>query len=87
MAFTTSNRTDIDKRVEQLLNDLTEQLHDVERQERMLAEIRESVKQYEQRYGMPSECVHDAIDAGELVEDLDVCNWIFQYDLLRSVEE
>jgi hypothetical protein len=87
MAFTTSNRTDIDKRVEQLLNDLTEQLHDVERQERMLAEIRESVKQYEQRYGMPSECVHDAIDAGELVEGLDVCNWIFQYDLLRSVEE
>jgi hypothetical protein len=53
----------------------------------MLAEIRKSVKQYEQRYGMSSDCVHDAIDAGELVEDQDVCHWIFQYDLLRSVEE
>jgi hypothetical protein len=87
MASVSSNRTDVDEHVEQLLKELSEQIHDVERQAAMLAEIRESVKQYEQRYGMPSDCVHDAIDAGELVEDQDVCHWIFQYDLLRSVEE
>ena len=56
-----------------------------------LAELRASVKQYEERYGMPSERIHDAIDAGELIEDLDVGHWIFQCDLLhnllQSVEE
>ncbi len=56
-----------------------------------LAEIRACVKQYEKRYGMSSDRIHEAIDAGELIEDLDVGHWIFQYDLLRdlgqSVEE
>jgi hypothetical protein len=87
MALVSSNQTDIDKHVEQLLKDLLDESIDIQRQEAMLAEIRKSVKQYEQRYGMSSDCVHDAIDAGELVEDQDVCHWIFQYDLLRSVEE
>ena len=87
MAITSSNWTNVDEHVEQLLKELSEQIHDVERQAAMLAEIRESVKQYEQRYGMSSDCVHQAIDAGELVEDLDVCDWIFQYNLLRRVEE
>lgn len=87
MALVSSNRTDIDKHVEQLLEDLLEQRHNVQSHEKMLAEIREKVKQYEVRYGMSSDCIHDAIEAGELVEDLDVGHWIFQYDLLRSVEE
>jgi len=87
MAITSSNWTNVDEHVEQLLKELSEQIHDVEHQAAMLAEIRESVKQYEQRYGMSSDCVHQAIDAGELVEDLDVCDWIFQYNLLRRVEE
>jgi hypothetical protein len=52
-----------------------------------LAELRANVKQYEERYGMPSDRIHDAIDAGELVEDLDVCNWIFDYELLRDIEK
>ena len=52
-----------------------------------LAELRACVKHYEERYGMSSDRVHDAIDAGELIEDLDVCNWIFDYELLRDVEK
>ncbi len=58
-----------------------------EAQAAYLAELRANVKQYEERYGMPSERIHVAIDAGELVEDLDVCNWIFDYDLLRDIEK
>ena len=86
MVLVSSNRADIDKHVEQLLEDLLEQRNDIQRQETMLAEIRESVKQYEHRYGLSSDCIHDAIDSGELVEDLDVCAWIFQYNLLQRVE-
>ena len=84
MALVTSNK--IDREIEQRLKELLEQRNDIQRQETMLAEIRESVKQYEVRYGMSSDCIHDAIDAGELVEDLDVCDWILQYNLLRRVE-
>jgi predicted transcriptional regulator len=84
MALISSNR--IDREVEQRLKELLEQRLDLQRQEAMLAQIRESVKQYEARYGMTSDRVHGAIDAGELVEDLDVCDWIFQYNLLRRVE-
>lgn len=58
-----------------------------EAQAAYLAELRASVKRYEARYGMASERIHDAIDAGLLVEDLDVCNWIFDYELLRDIEE
>jgi predicted transcriptional regulator len=84
MALISSNK--IDREIEQRLKELLEQRHDIQHQEKMLAELRESVKQYEARYGMSSDRVHDAIEAGELVEDLDVCDWIFQYNLLRRVE-
>ena len=87
MTLIASNRTDIDEYVAHVRKDLQEQRNDVQRQAAMLAEIRESVKQYEQRYGMSSDCIHDAIDAGELIEDRDVGHWIFQYDLLQRVEE
>lgn len=51
-----------------------------------LVEPRTRVKRFEEHYGMPSDRIHDAIEAGELVEDLDVCNWIFDYELLLDVE-
>lgn len=58
-----------------------------EAQAAYLAELRANVKQYEERFGISSDRIHDAIDAGELVEDLDVCNWIFDYELLREIEQ
>lgn len=87
MALVSSKSNRIDSDIEQQIKKLLAQRFDVQSQEKMLAEIRASVKQYEVRYGMSSDCIHDAIEAGELVEDLDVGHWIFQYDLLQSVEE
>ena len=87
MALVSSKSNRIDSDIGQQIKKLLAQRYAVQSQEKMLAEIRESVKQYEVRYGMSSDCIHDAIEAGELVEDLDVGHWIFQYELLRSVEE
>lgn len=87
MALVSSGRV---KTVQDMLEQL-EASRTPEAQAAYLAELRASVKQYELRYGMPSDRIHDAIDAGELIEDLDVGHWIFQYDLLhdllQSVEE
>ena len=83
MALTSSGRV---KTVQQMMEQL-EASRAPEKQAAYLAELRASVKRYEERYGMPSDRIHDAIDAGELVEDLDVCNWIFDYELLLDVEE
>jgi phage baseplate assembly protein W len=82
MTFTTSGH----KSLEQQLNDVMEQPFDMEAQAEILAEIRASVEQYEKRYGMSSDRIHEAIDSGKLVEDFDVCHWIFQYELLQDVE-
>jgi hypothetical protein len=57
-----------------------------EAQAACLAELRASVKQYGERYGLPSNRIHNAIDGGELIEYLEVGHEIFQYDLLRDVE-
>jgi hypothetical protein len=84
MAIGLSGRTGAE--VEQLIAELLEQRNNVEAQQQILAEVRESVRQYEERYGMSSECIHAAIDAGDLIEDQDVGHWIFSYDLLQSVE-
>jgi hypothetical protein len=75
------------KSVEQILKELSEQQFDTEAQAAMLLELKERVTHYEQRYGMPSDRIHEAIDAGELIEDLDVCHWIMDYELLQSAEE
>ena len=83
MALTSSGRV---KTVQHIMEQL-EASRAPEKQAAYLAELRASVKRYEERYGMPSDRIHDAIDAGELVEDLDVCNWIFDYELLLDVEE
>ncbi len=82
MALITSGRKDIAKQLKELL----EQPFDTEAQAAMLAEIRESVQRYEERYGMTSDCIHEAIEAGTLIEDQDVGHWIFQYELLQDVE-
>lgn len=74
------------KSLTQQLKELLERPVDAAAQAAALAEIRTSVEQYERKYGLPSDRVHDAIDAGDLIEDQDVGHWIFQYDLLQSVE-
>ena len=53
---------------------------------KLLADLRREIRQYEERYGIASERIHEAIDSGDLVEDQDVGHWIFQYTILCSVE-
>ena len=72
--------------MQQRIRDLLLQLDNVDEQTRLLEETRECVKQYERIYNVPSEDIHRAIDAGELVETLDVCRWIFLHNLLSRVE-
>ena len=83
MALVSSGRV---KTVQEMMEQL-EASSTPQAQAAYLAELRSSVKQYEERYGMPSERIHDAIDAGELIEDLDVGHWIFQYDLLCDLRQ
>jgi hypothetical protein len=51
-----------------------------------IAALRERVKRYEERYGLPSERLHAAVASGELAETLDVCDWLIHYDILLHVE-
>lgn len=60
--------------------------YDAERQERKREELRQIVASYEARFGLSSADIHEAIEAGELDEDRDVGDWIFQYSLLCRVE-
>ena len=83
MALVSSGRV---KTVQELMAQL-EASRTPQAQAAYLAELRANLKQYEERFGFSSDHIHDAIDAGELVEDLDVCNWIFDYELLREIEK
>lgn len=83
MATTSSREAQIQKRVEELLASLSEPVN----YEETIAELRREVKSFEERYGLPSDKIHDAIEAGELVEDLEVGNWIFRVRLLNSLEK
>lgn len=60
--------------------------YDNERHARKREELRQIVASYEARFGMPSERLHEAIEAGLLDEDRDVGDWIFHYNLLCRVE-
>lgn len=37
----------------------------------------------EEKFGIPSSEIHEAIDDGRLVETLEVCEWIFDVELLE----
>lgn len=38
---------------------------------------------YEQKYGIPSSEVHEAIESGQLRETLEVCNWLLDIEMLE----
>jgi hypothetical protein len=78
MALTKSTTPDIEAKIEELLA----QRDDPYAQERLLRETRLRVQGYEAKFGIPSERIHQAIDDGTLVETLEVCHWIMEYDLL-----
>jgi len=55
------------------------------RNDRLDVEAR--VKAYEAQFGLPSSEIHDALDRGDLVETLDVCNWIMDYEWLSHLDD
>ncbi|MDQ2655426.1 MAG: hypothetical protein M3Z20_20545 [Chloroflexota bacterium] len=59
-----------------------EQLNDDAFQAAFLANLVQRVESCEQEYGLRSEDVGKAIDAGELVETHEVCQWLLDYKSL-----
>ncbi|MCA9876210.1 MAG: hypothetical protein KC442_00450 [Thermomicrobiales bacterium] len=53
--------------------------------EEMVTALRASIARYEERFGLPSEDVGTAINAGILIEDLDVCDWLLHYKRLKRL--
>jgi hypothetical protein len=52
-----------------------------------LCELKDSVARYEERFGIPSNQIHDAIENNTLIETEEVCDWIMAYELLIRVQE
>lgn len=57
-----------------------------EAREHYIATLRQRVAQYERRYKLRSICLHEAIDAGLLAENLDVVKWLHDYEALNCLE-
>ena len=55
----------------------------IERYLESVAELEAQVLAYEQKYGIPSSEVHEAIDAGRLDETEEVCNWLIDIEMLE----
>ena len=79
-------QTEISPRVQHILEDLERQLNTPGLMDANLAELRAQVAAYEKRYGMTAVEAHEAIDRGDLEEDLDVCDWLLDDRLLRDIE-
>ena len=54
-----------------------------ERHTEYMNELRSRVLAYEAQFGIPSSEVHEAIEDGRLVETLDVCEWIMDFEVLE----
>jgi hypothetical protein len=49
--------------------------------------LRRSVRAYEEQFGIPSSEIHHAIKDGRLVETLDVCEWLMDFEVLSKAEQ
>jgi hypothetical protein len=48
--------------------------------------IRSRVLACEEKFGIPSSQIHEAIESGQLYETLEVCEWIIDYELLSRAK-
>lgn len=53
-------------------------------QQAEIVALQARVAAYEQKFGIPSAWIHDAIDRGELIETLEVCDWIMDVEQLQQ---
>jgi hypothetical protein len=68
-----------------MAEEILRQGNDPELQARYLRELKENVARCEAKFGIPSEDIHDAIEEGRLVETLEVCDWIMDYNSLQRI--
>ncbi|MFT4038144.1 MAG: hypothetical protein QM692_08205 [Thermomicrobiales bacterium] len=68
--------------VDRMVAEIIRKLNDPAEHERTFATLHARVAAYEQQFGIPSCDIHRAIDAGELLETVDVCRWIMDYESL-----
>ena len=54
---------------------------------RAMSELEQLLKDYEDRYDLPSDRLKAALDAGEITETLDVCDWLIHYSIYLRAEE
>lgn len=67
-----------------LANELLRERDTIARYVSEMKTLRARVAGYEARYGIKSDEIHQAIEDGRLRETEEVCDWIFDYDLLRE---
>lgn len=51
-----------------------------------MATLRAEIRRYEEQYGIPSDRLEEAVKSGELIENLEVCDWLILYSLLLRAE-
>ena len=67
----------------QLADQLLAEMAVIEKYHESVRELEAQVLAYEQKYGMPTSEVHDAIEDGRLIETLEVCEWLMDADMLE----
>jgi predicted transcriptional regulator len=70
----------------QLADQLLAEMAVIEKYHESVRELEAQVLAYEQKYGMPTSEVHDAIEDGRLVETEEVCDWILDSEMLERVK-
>ena len=70
----------------QLADQLMAEMAVIEKYHESVRVLEAQVLAYEQKYGIPSADVHDAIDDGRLVETEEVCDWLLDFEMLARVK-
>jgi hypothetical protein len=82
MALVKPRKTDAD----QVVADLLARRPEADDNAKALDELGKLLKQYEDRYDLPSDRLHAAVESGELTESLDVCDWLIHYAIFLRVQ-
>jgi hypothetical protein len=53
----------------------------------LIRELRERITAYESRHGVASENLQTEVRSGRLLETADICDWLIDWELLRSLED
>lgn len=67
----------------ELADQLLAEMAVIEKYHESVRELEARVLAYEQKYGMPSADVHQAIEDRRLVETLEVCEWLMDVEMLE----